>query len=334
MPKSVLTQIDAGAAELLQRPGAGVAAAPAGDGDVEEQRWCEIHIFGYTAACAGPPLNTTPVRAKSLQFQGVILMKRLAFITPVLPLVLALAFGTIAGCGDAGTDIPASGRLVMLMTDAPMTGIEAVNITFSAIEVHRNGSWYRITGEPVTVDLCEWNNGKTMVVGENDIAPGKYTQIRLTVTKSEIVVDGETKPLTIASGDEWGLHLAHQFEVTAGTTSEVVLDFDVTRSVIKTGNDTYRLKPTIRVIEKPLSGAITGTVANPSTGLVATAIDSKMNGMATTVPDAITGRFTLAFLPEDTYHVRVETAAGKTVTKTGIVVTAGKTVDIGILTPQ
>jgi hypothetical protein len=249
-----------------------------------------------------------------------------------IAVIVAVAF-TVLGCSDSGTTPAQTGHLKLYLTDAQLAGVEQVNITFSSVEVHLNGVWTTVTGAPITVNLLDWNNGKTMVLGDKDLGPGSYTQIRLNVSKSEIVVDGVTKPLTIPSGDETGLKLIHSFDITAGTTSEIVLDFDVSKSVTKTGNNEYKLKPTIRAIAKPLTGAITGTVANPVAGLIATAVSGSTD-VTTSIPDAGTGKFTLAFLPPGMYSVRVEDGQGKSAVKTNLVVIAGQAVDGGTFTLQ
>jgi hypothetical protein len=262
-------------------------------------------------------------------------MKRKSIIKRLLSFAASAALGMLAaGCTDSGNTPVQTGHLKLHMTDASVAGIEQVNITFSTVEVHLDGNWIAISGAPVTVNLLEWNNGRTLVIGEKDLAPGRYTQIRLMVSKAEIVVDGVTKPLTIPSGDETGLKLIHNFDITAGTTSEIVLDFDVSKSITRTGNGEYKLKPTIRAIEKPLTGAITGTVTNPAEGLYATAVDATPADVTTTIPDASNGKFTLAFLLPGTYAVRVADGAGRTATKTGVIVTAGQSTDIGTLTLQ
>ena len=253
----------------------------------------------------------------------------------ILSLVIATVFAMLLhGCSDSEPASPQTGRLKLYITDAPMAGIEQVNITFSTVEVHLNGTWIAVTSAPITVNLLEWNNGKIMVLGDTELGAGRYTQIRLSVSKSEIVKDGATLPLTIPSGDETGLKLVHGFDITAGTTSEIIMDFDVTKSVTKTGNGEYKLKPTIRVVEKPLTGAITGVVSNPEAGLLATAIDASSTEVTNSIPDAVTGRFTLAFLPAGAYSVHVAGDGGKSVTKTNVSVTAGQSTDIGTVVLQ
>lgn len=235
-----------------------------------------------------------------------------------------------AGCSEDSSSPVTTGRLKMYMTDAPLAGIEKVNITFSTIEAHINGTWIAVNGAPVTIDLLEWNNGSAMLIGDKELGAGTYTQIRLMVSKAEVVVDGVTKPLTIPSGDETGLKLTHNFDIVAGTTVELVLDFDVAKSITVTGNGEYKLKPTIRVVAKAATGAIKGKVSNPLEVPVVT-VSQGGTVIASAIADPVTGEFVVGFLPAGTYDVEIRNALNLLAAKTGVVVTVGAVTDIGTL---
>ncbi|NIV11174.1 MAG: DUF4382 domain-containing protein, partial [Aliifodinibius sp.] len=54
-----------------------------------------------------------------------------------------------------------------------------------------------------------------------------------------------------------------QFTITEGSTYELVVDFDVNRSIVITGpphNPGYKLKPHLRVMPLAVSGSISGTI--------------------------------------------------------------------------
>ena len=82
------------------------------------------------------------------------------------------------GCDKNTTAIESDqmGTLTIYLTDAPAT-YDSVNITFSEVSAHIDSEWVVVQGEPVTVDLLEWTNGKSMVLGSADVPAGKYTQI-------------------------------------------------------------------------------------------------------------------------------------------------------------
>ena len=106
------------------------------------------------------------------------------------------------------------------------------------------------------------------------LEPGKYTQIRLFITEAnvrveivneeseeKIVSDSDVeKDIIVESSDSYkeynleipsnlqtGLKLIHPFEINGGQTTELTIDFDAEKSIIKTGNGSYKLNPTIKV---------------------------------------------------------------------------------------
>ena len=107
-----------------------------------------------------------------------------------------------------------------------------------------------------------------VLFSEGELASGKYTQIRLFVTEASVIIeveleveeksnseidkeiDVEPTPIDveIPSGYQTGIKLIHPFEIIEGETTELTIDFDAEKSIIKTGNEKYELKPVIKVI--------------------------------------------------------------------------------------
>ncbi len=235
-----------------------------------------------------------------------------------------------AGCGDSSLNSSQTGRLRVGMTDAPSAAFKAVNVTFTEVSVNRDGNWSTVTsGQSTTVNLLEWNNGKTLLVGTADVPAGHYSQVRLMVQNAEVVtMDGQAHSVTIPSGDQTGLKLVSSFDVTAGSTYEVVLDFDAQRSIVATGSQKFMLKPTIRVALVALTGSISGTVTNAGSMPVAYAISGSDTVTSTTV-DSQSGAFKLAYLSAGSYTVAVSDTTGRAYTKSNATVTAGANLDIG-----
>ena len=75
----------------------------------------------------------------------------------------------------------------------------------------------------------------------------------------------EAIELKVPSGFQTGIKLVHTFDVVAGRTVGLVLDFDAGRSVVKAGNSgKWLLKPTIKVIDTLNNATLTGTVTDES----------------------------------------------------------------------
>lgn len=112
-----------------------------------------------------------------------------------------------------------------------------------------------------------------------------------------------------------GIKLIHQFTVGSGQRVDLLLDFDACKSIVQTGNGTYKLKPVIKVIPFVLNG-IDGFL--DKTLLVNNVIVSaQVNGaiVRATMPNTQTGKFFLAHLdptncPTTCYDV-VITADGR-----------------------
>lgn len=256
-------------------------------------------------------------------------MKRLlGCLIPIL-----FAAWAISGCGGSSTSSGETGTLKVSLTDAP-AGFEAVNVTFSEISANIDDAWITVQNQTQTVNLLEWSNGKTLVLGTAEVPAGDYTQIRLIIDAAEVVLDGQAHAVTVPSGPQTGLKLVAEFTVNEGSTYELVLDFDAERSVVKLGTPQnplgYILNPTIRVIPMATTGSISGTVTNPENLPVAYAIAGSDTLTSTHVDTS--GAFMLAFLPEGAYSVAIEDTQALSFTQSDVEVTPGSDYDLGKVT--
>jgi len=189
----------------------------------------------------------------------------------IILFLLALAI-FISGCigilttPEDDSIAPGRGRLEIYLTDAPGDYLE-VNITISKIEAHIAGEgdedWdvlkeWMIGAEP-TFDLKKLED-VSILLASLELEPNKYTQLRLFLKGGEedawIILEGSEGPegptltefLEIPSVYQTGIKLIHPFEINGGQTTELTIDFDAEKSIIKTGNGGYKLKPVIKVI--------------------------------------------------------------------------------------
>ena len=230
-----------------------------------------------------------------------------------LLLILLLGLGALAGCNDDPTD-PGDqppGTLRLSLTDAPtpIEGVEALHLVLSAVRVNDSSDdeegWYDIlpdtlTREERTVDLLEYSNGETFLIGEELLPAGTYEQIRLVLESATVTVNSVVYPLTVPSGTTSGLKLVGEFEVVSDTVIGLVLDFDVGRSLIATppGSTNFKLKPVIRVVAEELSGAVEGTVLPVDIDAMVMAVSADLADTATVYAEAGTGQYRIgALLP-------------------------------------
>lgn len=251
-----------------------------------------------------------------------ITMKRFTLATTSI-----IAAATLVACGGggggSGTAPPppsTMGRISASLTDAPACGFDAVNVTVSKVRVHQSstaadteGGWSDITlATPRKINLLNLTNGTLDVLGETELAAGKYTQVRLvldantgsSMANSVVPTGGTEKSLDTPSAVKSGLKLVGNFDVVAGAKTDIVIDFDACKSVLTKGNGSYALKPVIKLIPAVLNG-ISGFI---STAQLASKplVSAQQAGVivSSTVPNA-NGEFRLARLPAGSYDVVV-----------------------------
>jgi len=247
-------------------------------------------------------------------------------------------------CSDQSTNVDPvnqNGRMKIYLVDSPST-LDSVIICVTRVEVHKNGSdstsgWFVINDSTRYFDLLLLTNGASAVLGDTSLAPGKYTQIRLIIGEGSYVIDqGVKHDLEIPSGSQTGLKLTHQFTIESGKLYELILDFNVEKSIIITGNGKYKLKPTIRVIPMVISGSISGQVlpldAQPTIWTV------YGTDTITTYTD-LQGFFKLIALYQGSYDVNIipaDTMMYRDTVLTNVQVVANQETDIGtvILQPK
>jgi len=206
-----------------------------------------------------------------------------------------LAFCTmlaVAGCGgsDGGSGGASTGTLSLQITDAAVDTAEHVYIQFSGLEIQsadgkRTTLYYcqdpadatktvlkdtacTTPPAPKQLDLLALNGGQAeALLNDFTLPSGHYSWIRLMVDTADpldsyIVVLRTRYELTIASGDETGLKLNRGFDVPADGSADFTIDFDLRKSVHVTGTGEYMLRPTLRMVDNVMVGAIAGTVDN------------------------------------------------------------------------
>ena len=249
-------------------------------------------------------------------------------ILPSLLIFSILSIFFISSCSDS-TSPEENGTLKLYLTDAP-SDYDEVNITFSEISAHINSDWITIVGEPITVNLLDYSNGETFLLGSESLPSGKYTQIRLHISDANIVIDTEDQSMTVPSEE---IKLGPQFTMEDGITYEMVIDFDAAKSVVVTGpadNPSYKLKPHIRMVAKALTGSISGKVMNDNINSVAYAKQDGIEITSSTVKED--GTFKLAFLEEGEYDVFVEDAVLQPFSAMDVFVKIGENTDLGEIT--
>lgn len=201
-------------------------------------------------------------------------MKRFTLILAIIALGAIL----FAGCereNDKGT-------VNLSITDAPIDSDDIVGVYIKVIDVqyHLGGanfeSFPNFEG-PQVYNLLDLTRGESAMVGALELEAGHYTQIRFILEAPERGMgapttpgcyvefsDGSTEPLFVPSGSQSGFKGVGAFNVPANGSVDITADFDVRKSVLRTGHNVerYVLKPTIRLVVDNEAGKIVGSVVN------------------------------------------------------------------------
>lgn len=267
----------------------------------------------------------------------------------------ATAILAACGGGGGGGSAEAQGTLRMALTDAPACGYDNVFVTVEKVRVHQSatagdeeGGWTDLTLSPARkIDLLNLTNGVLEELGSTTLTAGHYSQIRLVLAENTTdpmansvkLTGGALTALKTPSGQQSGLKLKANFDVTAGQVADLVLDFDACKSIVKAGNSgQYLLKPVITVFPRVGSGiqgyvSTTTTVGTSTVALGTTTVAAQQNGttVRSTIPDS-NGWFNITLLPAGTYTLVVTSEGASTAVVTDIPVSATPTVINGTTT--
>jgi hypothetical protein len=199
-------------------------------------------------------------------------------------LLLCLLIGfSLTACGGSGGSDAGQGTLSTSLTDSSTDEYQAVYVTIARVDVHHDGdgAWETVAEPNKTYDLLELVNGVRETLGIATLDTGHYTQMRLIIGDSPepgalnmfstlhpyanyvVNLDDEIFELKVPSGPNTGFKIVNGFDINENQTTELILDFDASRSIVKAGSkDKYLLKPTVKVLNAANYAIVSGTVTN------------------------------------------------------------------------
>ncbi|MFC3198917.1 DUF4382 domain-containing protein [Parapedobacter deserti] len=258
-------------------------------------------------------------------------MKSMRFVLPLLAIGCAVLFS--AACSKRDSHSAGTAKLDLRLTDAP-GAFDAVYLDVQGIQFHVDGSGW-ISVDPVvpgTYDLLKFRNGADTLLARAELPAGRLSQVRLILGGANgIVVDGTEYPLDVPSGQQSGLKLNVHEELAPNGSYEMWTDFDAARSIVQTGNGSYKLKPLIRVFTRLTDGQIKGFVAPMEANPIIYAINGADTASAFPNPD---GFFLIRGLPEGSYTLRIEAdkTAGLAVYEQSVSVSFGEISNVQTIT--
>ncbi|MFC2041830.1 DUF4382 domain-containing protein [Chloroflexota bacterium] len=221
-------------------------------------------------------------------------MKKLKILVSVvlLSLLTVMVGACVPQPGPAPTPTPTpvpapGGTLVVYVTDAPPgDNVTSIVVKLTEVQVHiasaeqgrereqeqsgagnqtqkqeqeeqqtqqGEGRWISInmSENAATFDLLQIK-GVEQFLGTSEVEAGKYTQVRLVVDTIKVGLGGgQPEDATLPSKE---LKLVHPFDIIAGETTALVIDFDADKMVTVTGAGRIMVKPVIKLTvrqEKP-----------------------------------------------------------------------------------
>ncbi len=272
---------------------------------------------------------------------------------------MLVAFGAACG-GGGGSSSNSSGNLALYLTDAFDETYQAVYVTRCEIQVSQvheddqteTDSWLTVARPRATYNLLELVNGVRQSLGIAYLEPGRYSQMRLIIGTepdngtnifsaahpfANYVIDeaGHYHALKVPSGLQTGVKIIQGFDISLNGTTELILDFDAARSVVKAGSSgQWLLKPTIKILNTEEYSIINGEVTDadasePAGGVVVSA--QVYNPGAGDPKDAVTVRAATVTDAEGNYALFVQPGTYNLVaylddfapTETGLVTQSG-----------
>jgi hypothetical protein len=256
---------------------------------------------------------------------------------------------------EVNSNVPAT--FTVKLTDAP-GDFESVFVDIQKVKIHRADSaetdttqsdsteadstddddrWITVSEEPMRVDLLTLQNGNIITLGETQLEPGTYDQMRLVLgDDNEVVVGGESHFLKTPSAQQSGLKLQIDAEVEGGSSYTLLVDFDASRSIVKTGNGNnpnfnYLLKPVLRAVNLQETGSISGIVEPTDFSTSVFTVVNEDTIATTTEED---GSFQIMGLAAGLYDLNFEpdSSGFQDTTITDIEVLEGEDTDIGTVT--
>jgi len=222
------------------------------------------------------------------------------FLSVAMMSLLSVVIGCGSGGGGGDSSGGSSGTLSLALQDAFSESYKGVYVTITEVQVckgsdQNNDCNWRVVASPgKTYNLLDLVNGVREQLGIAELEAGSYTQMRLIIGRTPdngVNLLGRAHPfanyvitnpgdeiheLKVPSGFQTGIKIVHGFVIEENKTTELILDFDASKSVVQAGaSGLWLLKPTIKVLETDAYSIVGGTVYAGSGKLVSAPVTLK-----------------------------------------------------------
>jgi hypothetical protein len=263
----------------------------------------------------------------------------------------AAVFALPVACSDSGSTNPSpinsssntQGTVVVRLTDAPFStdSIKRVDIFVVRVDARvsdadsstadhalssdssSSNGWSAIASPNASFELLSLQNGITANLGESTLGPGTYSGFRFIIDptqssvtlKNGIRLTGTSSPsVMFPSAARSGIKvvLARPVSVIAGTTTTLLIDFDVNNSFVQRGNT---IEKNGLIFKPVIKATVTNTATTNATVRLINATNSALDFRSAGTP--LSGASNIGFgLASSCASVPVSTAA-LTITNAG-----------------
>lgn len=217
--------------------------------------------------------------------------------------------------------------LRIMLTDAPFPFdfVSEANVTIDRIEIKQaeeddeESAFIILSEEEMSFNLLELTNGISATLSDMEVPVGTYDQIRMRVVESSVVLtDDRVFDLKIPSGSQSGIKVKFPtpLEIVEGEDSELLLDFDVSRSFKAQGNiknintiKGFLFTPVIKATQPKETGELQGTLTDIVSSLPLTGVQLSVfaaDTLNTTTFSDAEGNYMIMGLMPGTYSVTAE----------------------------
>lgn len=266
-------------------------------------------------------------------------MKKTVFYSLLAVVSMMLLF---VSCNKETTDTSTQRKLSVYLTDGPgdyqhvYVDIQSVEVSLDTCDGPSDDSCrvvQQLAINPGIYDLLTLSNGVDTLLASGFLLNGDIKRICLTLgSNNAVVVDSVSYPLTLPGAvSRTCINLGREhLDSLSSNTLQLYLDFDVERSIVRTGNGRYILKPVLHAFANHSTGAISGKVRPPGSYRLIRAASQTDTGYARPTPRHHNGEFMIRGLDAGTYDVFIEGANGYRDTSiTGVQVSRNRRNDIG-----
>ncbi|MGC8655453.1 MAG: DUF4382 domain-containing protein [Thermoplasmata archaeon] len=144
-------------------------------------------------------------------------------------IILVIVILLIAGVGYYYLANYSNGNMNIRVSDASITGIMAVYITFNQVAIHGNKTgWtnYSFSSQTINILGLTINNSKS--IGNFSLSAQKYTMLRIYIQSVSVTTPAGNITLKLSSPF---VFINHPINISAHSTTDVVIEFNLQQSI-------------------------------------------------------------------------------------------------------